>query len=94
MVRCYEYVGIVDNNWLMCLVFQEVDNIKEEFEANFNDEEIEKIGKNTVPQEKYDELKVHKYKVVLVKKVIKAMRANLMFAPPTYGFVYSTRTRI
>lgn len=56
-------VGIVTNNRLISLVFQEVDNIKEEFEANFNDEEIDKIGKNTVPQEKYDELKVNKWQI-------------------------------
>lgn len=56
-------VGIVNNNRLISLVFQEVDNIKEEFEANFNDEEIDKIGKNTVPQEKYDELKVNKWQI-------------------------------
>ncbi|XP_063537883.1 ecto-NOX disulfide-thiol exchanger 2-like [Cydia strobilella] len=36
---------------------EEVENIKEEFETNFNEDEIEKIGKNTVPQEKYDELR-------------------------------------
>ncbi|XP_045453403.1 ecto-NOX disulfide-thiol exchanger 2-like [Melitaea cinxia] len=36
---------------------EEVENIKEEFNVLFEDEEIEKSGKNVVPLEKYEELK-------------------------------------
>lgn len=35
-----------------------MENIKEEFNVLFEDEEIEKSGKNVVPLEKYEELKV------------------------------------
>lgn len=39
-------------------LFQELENIKEEFASYFDDEENEKVGKSTVLQEKYEELKV------------------------------------
>lgn len=35
-----------------------MDNIKEEFNALFDDDDSEKTSKNTVPIEKYEELKV------------------------------------
>jgi hypothetical protein len=38
--------------------FQEVDNIKEEFDSYFDDEDAEKTAKNGVPLEKYEELRV------------------------------------
>lgn len=41
----------------MKYIFQEMDNIKEEFNASFDDDDSEKT-KNTVPLEKYEELKV------------------------------------
>ncbi|CAH0746693.1 unnamed protein product [Diatraea saccharalis] len=36
---------------------EEVDNIKEEYDLYFEDEEIEKVGNNVVPLEKYEALK-------------------------------------
>ncbi|XP_034827751.2 ecto-NOX disulfide-thiol exchanger 2-like, partial [Maniola hyperantus] len=39
------------------IVFQEVDNIKEEFNAIFDEDEVEKPNKNSVSLEKYEELK-------------------------------------
>ncbi|XP_050355501.1 ecto-NOX disulfide-thiol exchanger 2-like [Nymphalis io] len=36
---------------------EEVENIKDEFNAIFEDEEVEKFGKNVVPMERYEELK-------------------------------------
>lgn len=41
----------------MKCVFQEVDNLKEEFNAMFDDDDSER-NKNTVPLDKYEELKV------------------------------------
>lgn len=38
-----------------------MENLKEEFNANFDEEDSEKAGKTTISMEKYDQLKVILY---------------------------------
>lgn len=69
-----------------------MDNIKEEFNAMFDDEDSEKMSKNTVPLEKYEELKVSIKQVPLVEFNVKTSTSTHFETYSLYFNVLSVGT--